>query len=252
MALPFQGIRGLLKIAMRTVQIIIITFILITIGTFIFVTMGKSPEVILFQQIQTNDQNLIVLISVISLLILVSTLSGLPVFYFGMALGFLLPIFPAILTSWLINLLSVLASFLMVRFAFFKYFSNRYAGKNFIRNINKKIGKYGIWSVIFSRAIYIIPTNIINFSFPLSRISFPNYITGTMIGLIPEVTINVTMGYLIRHEIMLISSEEARSWKFIMIAGFLFILTLIFIFLRLRQKRIRRIKGFEAVVSVEE
>jgi len=237
---------------MKTVQIIILTFILFTIGAFVFVTVGKSPEAILFEHIQNLGQNLAILIPVISLLILVSTLAGLPVFYFGMALGFLMPILPAIITAWAINLLAVTASFLMVRFAFYKFFSKRYADKNLVKNINSKIEKYGIWSVIFSRAIYIIPTNIINFGFPLSGISFLTYFTGTVIGLVPEVAINVVMGYLIRHEVMLLSSEEARSWKFVMIAGFLIILTLIFIILRLRQKRIRRLKGFEAAVSMEE
>ncbi len=87
-----------------------------------------------------------------------------------MAIGFLLDFTPAMLICWGVNVLAVMASFYMVRSAFTEYFTR----------------KYGLWSVVFSRAIYIIPTNLINFSFPLSKISTRSYLAGTMIGLIPE------------------------------------------------------------------
>ncbi len=48
----------------------------------------------------------------------------------------------------------------------------------------------------------IIPTNMINFSFPLSNISARSYFLGSVIGLIPECLLNVLTGTLIKHEVI--------------------------------------------------
>jgi len=134
----------------------------------------------------------------------------------------------------------------MVRSAFTEYFREKYGEKKLIKRINKRIAKYGPWSVVFSRGIYIIPTNIINFSYPLSNITTRSYLLGTMIGLIPECLINVLTGYLIKHEVILLSTPETRNWQAVIVGAFILFTLLIFILLKIRQnrrKKFRTLKG---------
>ena len=225
---------------MKQLRIIIIAFILLTVGTFIWLTAGSDAQSLLFERIEVSDQRIVFLIILISALTLLSTLSGLPIFYFSMAIGFLLNFTPALLICWGVNVLAVMASFFMVRSAFTEYFREKYGEKKLIKRINKRIGKYGLWSVVFSRAIYIIPTNIINFSFPLSSITTRSYLLGTTVGLLPECLINILAGYLIKHEVILLSAPETRTWQAAIIGAFILLLLLVFILLRLRQNHRRK------------
>ena len=136
-----------------------------------------------------------------------------------------------------------MSTFYLVRLVFHDYFNERYGQKKMIRRINKRIGKHGLWTVVFSRGIYILPTNIINFSFPLSKISQSAYLTGTIIGLLPECLINVLTGYLIKHEIILLSSPETRTWQALVIGCFILLFALAFILLTIRQKRKKKFKA---------
>lgn len=232
---------------MKQLRIIIIAFILLTAGTFIWLTAGSDAQSLLFERIMLSDQRIVFLVLLISALTLLSTLSGLPILYLSMAIGFLLNITPALLICWGVNVLSVMASFYMVRSAFTGYFSEKYGEKKLIKRINKRIGKYGLWTVVFSRGIYIIPTNIINFSFPLSNIGTRSYLLGTMIGLIPECLINVLTGYLIKHEVILLSTPETRTWQAAIVGVFILLLLLVFILLRIRQKRRRKFFSLKGI-----
>jgi uncharacterized membrane protein YdjX (TVP38/TMEM64 family) len=230
----------------KQLRIIIITFILLTVGTFIWLTAGTDAHSLLFERIEVSDQRIVFLVLLISALTLLSTLSGLPILYLSMAIGFLLNFPPALLICWGVNVLAVMASFLMVRSAFTEYFKEKYGEKKLIKRINKGIGNYGLWSVVFSRDIYIIPTNLINFSFPLSSVTTRSYLLGTMIGLIPECLINVLAGYLIKHEVILLSTPETRTWQAGIIGAFILLLLLVSILLRIRQirrKKFRALKG---------
>lgn len=222
---------------MKQLRIVIIAFILLTAGAFIWLTAGTDAQTLLFERIVVTDRGIVFLVLLISALTLLSTLSGLPIFYLSMAMGFLLNLTPALFICWGINVLSVMAAFVMVRKAFIVYFREKYGEKKLIKRINKKIGKYGLWTVVFSRGIYIIPTNLINFSFPLSSISVRSYFLGTSIGLIPECLINVFTGYLVKHEVSLLSSPETRTWQAAIIGAFILLLILVFILLRIRQSR---------------
>jgi uncharacterized membrane protein YdjX (TVP38/TMEM64 family) len=230
----------------KQLRIIIIAFILLTVGAFIWLTAGSDAQSLLFERIVLTDQRIVFLVIIICALTLLSTLSGLPILYLSMGIGFLLNFTPAMLICWGVNVLAVMASFFMVRSAFTDYFKEKYGEKKLIKRINKGIGNYGLWSVVFSRAIYIIPTNLINFSFPLSSIATRSYLLGTMIGLIPECLINVLAGYLIKHEVILLSTPETRTWQAAIIGAFILLLLLVSILLRLRQnrrKKFRTLKG---------
>ena len=232
---------------MKQLRIAIIAFILITVGTFIYLTAGSDAETILFERIIIMDQGTIYLVLLICAFTLLSTLTGLPIFYLSLALGFLLNFTPAILICWIVNIVAVMATYYMVRFTFTAYFTERYGKKKLIRRINKRIQKYGLWTVVFSRSIYIVPTNIINFSFPLSKISTRSYLLGTIVGLIPECLLNVLTGTLIKHEVILLSAPETRNWQALIIGGFIVIFTLIFVLFKIRQNRRKKFKTLKAI-----
>ena len=228
-------------------RIVIITFILVTVGIFIWLTAGTDAQSLLFERIVVTDQRIVFLVLLISVLTLLSTLSGLPILYLSMAIGFLLNFTPALLICWGVNVLAVMASFFMVRSAFTGYFREKYGEKKLIKRINKRIGKHGLWSVVVSRGVYIIPTNLINFSFPLSNITTRSYLLGTMIGLIPECLINVLTGYLIKHEVILLSTPETRTWQAAIIGAFILLLLLVFILLRIRQNRRKKFTTLKGI-----
>ncbi len=222
---------------MKNLRIIIVALILITVGTFVYLTAGSDAETLLFERIVVMDHRTILLVLLICAFTVLSSLTGLPIFYLSIALGFLLNFTPALLICWIVNIGAVMGTFFMVRFAFTSYFTERYGKKKLIRRINKHIQKYGLWTVVFSRSIYIIPTNIINFSLPLSKITTRSYLLGTIIGLIPECLLNILTGYLIKHEVILLSAPETRTWQVMVIGGFIVLFILVFILLRVRQNR---------------
>jgi uncharacterized membrane protein YdjX (TVP38/TMEM64 family) len=221
----------------KYLRIIIIVLILITVGTFIWVTAGSDPEVLLLERLSLADEHLVMIVLLLSAFTLLSTLTGLPILYINLAMGFVLNFVPALLICWGVNIVSVMATFFMVRFFFSDYFLEKYGKKKMITRINKQIGKYGLWAVVFTRGIYVIPTNLINFSFPLSLVSTRSYLLGTTIGLLPECLIGVLSGYLVKHGIFSLTSPETDTWKTLVIGGFIVLFVIVLILLTIRQKR---------------
>ena len=232
---------------MKLLRILIIAFILLAAVAFFWLTAGTDARTLLFDRLVLSDQGLVYVMVVLCVLTLLSTLTGLPILYLSMAMGFLLKLAPGLLICWGVNLLSVMVAFWMVRSAFTGYFQKKYGEKKLIKRINRRIEQYGLWTVAFSRGIYIIPTNVINFSFPLSSIGARSYLAGTAIGLVPECLVNILTGYLIRHEAILLSSPETRTWEAAIIGGFILILAGLFILFRRRQKKRRKFRTLKGV-----
>lgn len=232
---------------MKLLRILIISSILLATGAFFWLTAGTDAQTLLFDRLILSDQRLVYVMVVLCVLTLLSTLTGLPIFYLSIAMGFLLKLAPGLLICWGVNLLSIMLAFRMVRSAFTGYFKKKYGEKKLIRRINKRIDRYGLWTVAFSRGIYIIPTNMINFSFPLSSINARSYLAGTAIGLVPECLVNILAGYLIKHEAVLLSSPETRTWEAAIIGGFILLLAGMFILFRLRQKRRKKFRSLKEI-----
>ncbi len=232
---------------MRVLRIIIVILILIALGTFFWLTAGSDPETLLLDRLLVLTRTWSILCSARCLHpaqhpdgsahILPLPGHGFSAqFYSGPAhllggeyCGRHAPPF-----TWC-DLLSQ------------HYFQEKYGYKKLIRRINKRIQKYGLWSVVFSRGIYILPTNMINFSFPLSNITARTYLAGTILGLLPECLINVLTGYLIKHEVILLSSPESDTWQALVIGGFILLFALVFILLRVRQNHRKKFKSIQAI-----
>ena len=197
---------------------------------------------ILLISLEYLESHLFYLVTVIFVLTLLSTLTGLPVLYLSVALGFFIPYLPALALAWVIHLIAVMTTFYMIRKVYSAYFREKYGNKKGIKRINKRIKKYGFLTVALSRSVYFIPTNIINFSFPLSRITTKQYLLGTMTGLVPECLINVTTGYLLKQQLQLLDAPQQNMLKIVLIGLFLLFMAALFLFLRFRKKRAERLK----------
>lgn len=237
---------------MRYLRITIVFIALLFAGGFFYFTSEVNIQQWLIDLLQNSNTNQVLIILIIFGVTLISTLTGLPVLYLSVALGFFFPFFPGLALAWLINLLAVMATYFMVKGVYANYFKEKYGKRKAIQRINVRIKKYGFWTIALSRSIYFIPTNIINFSFPLSRISTKQYIFGTMIGLLPESFINVSSGYLLRHQLLLMNSSEQNILKIGLIGVFLFLLVGGFLLFRYRRKHAKKDRINDIVPLLEE
>lgn len=217
------------------------------IVAFIFYASENDPQKELLDLIKDWDANFFWIILIILGFTLLCTITGLPVLYLGVALGFLLNYLPALLLAIAMNLVAVMLTYFMVKNLFSEYFKARYGNKKIIKKINSRIKKYGLWTITLSRGVYIIPTSIINFIFPLSKLSTKKYFFGTIIGLIPECTINISMGQLLKHQILLINAHEQNHIKFIVISFFLVLIAFTIVIVNYRRKRIKKSRINEIV-----
>jgi len=237
---------------MRTLRITIVFFIILVLSGFFYISTEIEPQQFILDLFENAERKYAAIALVIAALTVFSTLTGLPVFYLSVALGFFLPLFPAFGLAWFINLVAVMTAFWMLKHVFLESFKRRYGDKKMIRKINRRIKKHGLWTVAATRSVYIIPTNIINFSFPLSKISTRQYLVGTMIGLVPETLINVGTGYLLKNHLMLMNSPQQNMLKLVISGTALLLIVAVLLFMRHRKKRIEKARLSEFVPLPEQ
>lgn len=224
---------------MKVLRILFLLLLLFSIAAFITLAARQDPETWLFETIGLIDDHPAFLILIISLLTMVFTLTGLPVFYLAMALGYVFGFGGGSILAWLINLLSVALTFAAVRYLFSDYFRKLAERKKFLDRLNGGLEKYGTWYVAFSRAIYLIPTNIINYGFALTRIRGRNFLAGTAIGLVTESVINAGAGALLKKEVPLLHSDLSLL-RLLIIAGSVLLLLVLFLLFKNRQDKKNR------------
>jgi len=227
---------------MRTLRISIVFFIILVLSGFFYISTEIDPQQFIIQLFENAEKQYVLIALVIAALTIFSTMTGLPVFYLSVALGFFLPLLPALGLAWFINLVAVMTTFWMVKHVFLESFKRKYGNKKMVRKINRRVKKHGLWTVAATRSVYFIPTNIINFSFPLSRISTRQYLSGTMIGLVPEMLINVGTGYLLKNHLMLMSTPQQNLLKLVVSGTALVLIIAVLLFLRSRKRRLQQAK----------
>jgi hypothetical protein len=110
----------------KYLRIIIIAFIPVAIGVYLWVTAGSDAGDLLLERLNLASRNLALVVMLLFALTLLSTLTGLPVFYINLAMGFILTFVPALLFSWAANIIAVMATYYMVRLLFLDYFRDKY------------------------------------------------------------------------------------------------------------------------------
>lgn len=237
---------------MKLLRIAIIFIILLFIGGFIFIAFQGDPQTYLLEILDKQNNKLLSIVLVLFGLTTLSTLTGLPVFYFSIAIGFFLNYLPALILAWSMNLIAILITFFMVKKVFSEVFLKKYGKRKNIEQINQRIMKYGLWTVAMSRGVYVLPTNIINFSFPLSKLPTKQYIVGTMIGLIPECLINITTGYLLKHQYLLLNSPQQNFVKIGIIGVFLLLMAAGILFINYRRRKVKKAQMNKIIPRLED
>lgn len=221
---------------MKLLRVLLLIIILSSIAVFCYFSFQSDTRVLLLEFLEVHAGRHLWLVLILFALILLSTITGLPVFYFGIAFGFFFPFIPALFFTWLFGLVSIIAIFLILRSVYASYFIEKYGTKKVIKKVNAKIEKHGFWTVAISRSIYIIPTNLINFVFPLSKISGRQYVLGTMAGLVPESLINVLTGLLLKQQLFLLTSAQQNLLKTAIIGAALGVMAIVLVFIYYRRR----------------
>lgn len=128
-------------------------------------------------------------------------LAAIPRVFFTIFSGYIFGIVNGFLFAWMATIIGLAASFLMVRYLFRSSFEQKFGNKRLVEKINKQIDKRGIWLVIFLRAIYVVPSSVLNYSFGFTKIKTRDYLLGSSIGFIPVVLINVIGGNTLANQL---------------------------------------------------
>jgi len=222
---------------MRILRLLFILLLVSAVSVFVLLAVYHDPE----QWLITNVENIVdqplTLILIITAITIVFALTGLPVLYMSVALGYAFGFWKGLGLAWIINLVAVMTTFISVRYLFSDYFRKLAERKKIIERLNKGLDNYGPWYVAIARSIYIIPTNIINYGFALTSIKGRAFLAGTAIGLIPESLINVTAGALLKNELQGIVSGDISLVRIVVITGSLLLTLFLFLIIRkLRRK----------------
>jgi len=128
------------------------------------------------------------------LLYILFNIAAIPRVFFTVFSGYVFGMFYGFLFAWTSTLIGLAASFLMVRYLFRDSFERKFGNKKLVEKINLQIDKHGVWLIVFLRAIYVVPSSVLNYSFGFTKIKTFDYLLGSTIGFIPVVLLNVWIG----------------------------------------------------------
>ena len=158
-------------------------------------------------------------------------IAAIPRVFFTVFSGYIFGIFYGFLFAWIATMAGLTVTFISIRYLFREKFSKKFGNKQIVEKLNREIDKRGLLIVILLRAIYVVPSSILNYSFGFTKIKTSKYILGSAIGFIPVVLINVYSGYLINNRI-----SEPVNFPFLIL-----IATIILIVFFLLKKKINRL-----------
>ncbi len=144
---------------------------------------------------QGNGKVTILLVLIV--LCTISTILSLPTLYFFMAIGYFYGIVWGTLIAHILLVLSTGITFYIYRNNFRTRKIEALANNKWAKKINAGLGSNQLITILFTRAVYIIPYNVQNLIYALGSIKLKDYIIGTLLGGIPFTIINVSLGYFL-------------------------------------------------------
>lgn len=155
-------------------------------------------------------------------------LAAIPRVFFTVFSGYIFGLFYGFIFAWLATLVGLIVTFISIRYLFKDKFERKFGKKEIVEKLNHQIEKRGIFIVIFLRAIYVVPSSILNYSFGFTKIKTITYLLGSAIGFIPVVFINVYAGFEIGRTL---SSENNMNFYYV----FVVIAVLVILYLLTKQ-----------------
>lgn len=128
-------------------------------------------------------------------------LAAIPRVFFTIFSGYIFGLLYGFLFAWLATIAGLIVTFISIRYLFKEKFIAKFGDKALVEKLNNLIEKRGLFMIIFLRAIYIVPSSVLNYSFGFTKIKTGTYLLGSAIGFIPVVLINVYLGYEINENL---------------------------------------------------
>ncbi|MCF6240143.1 MAG: VTT domain-containing protein [Bacteroidales bacterium] len=135
------------------------------------------------------------------ILYILFNLAAIPRVFFTIFSGYIFGLFYGFLFAWLATIAGLIVTFISIRYLFKEKFVEKFGEKQLVEKLNKLIEQGGFLMVVFLRAIYIVPSSVLNYSFGFTKIKTLTYLIASAIGFIPVVFINVYAGYEINKNI---------------------------------------------------
>jgi len=186
----------------KSLQILFFITISIIISLFFYFDLYTWLQVENIELVKTYFLNLGIAAPLYMILMYIFfNLAAIPRVFFTIFSGYVFGLFYGFLFAWLATLAGLIVTFISIRYLFKEKFEKKFGKKEIVEKLNQQIEKRGIFIVIFLRAIYIVPSSILNYSFGFTKIKTITYLLGSAIGFIPVVFINVYAGFEIERSI---------------------------------------------------
>jgi len=151
---------------------------------------------------------------------------------------FMIPVAVAalLLNIWMAFVISIIGLTIGAMVSFFlsrtigrDYFERKYVDKTvWLKKYDNHLKKNGLWAVFFFRLIPLFPYELVNIGAGLSRITFVQFIIGTLLGIMPGICVTI---YFI------VSAEDIFSKQFLIASLLVMCLSIIPLFF----KKVRKI-----------
>jgi uncharacterized membrane protein YdjX (TVP38/TMEM64 family) len=128
-----------------------------------------------------------------------ATLLFLPGWILTLGAGYAFGLVKGGIAVWVGANVGAAASFLVGRYVARGWIEDKVAGNPKFQAIDRALGKQGLKIVILTRLSPIFPFNVLNYALGLSRVSFRDYVIGSMVGMVPGTIMYVYLGSAVQN-----------------------------------------------------
>ncbi|MBI9097683.1 MAG: VTT domain-containing protein [Spirochaetaceae bacterium] len=134
---------------------------------------------------------------IIICIVLLFSVFFLPTIIFAVLFGYIYDPIKAIFFSWFAISLGIIISFFLSRYLFQGSFLQKFGSKKTVQRFEKYLVGNQFLTIFILRLIMIIPYNVMNYAFGLTKINGKVFIVASMLGILPVTILNVRVGSLL-------------------------------------------------------
>lgn len=132
--------------------------------------------------------------------------------------------------------------FLLARSVLRHEVERRFAARPAFIAIERAVAKHGLKTVVLLRLSPVMPFNVLNYAFGLSRLSFPRYVVATMFGVSPGALLYAYLGSSVTSASQLAHGQRPSAGAFELVlywAGLLATIVVVVVLGRLARRELR-------------
>jgi pyruvate/2-oxoglutarate dehydrogenase complex dihydrolipoamide dehydrogenase (E3) component/uncharacterized membrane protein YdjX (TVP38/TMEM64 family) len=141
----------------------------------------------------------------------VATVLFLPGAILTLGAGFAYGVAVGVPLVWIAANLGAAAAFLLGRTVARDAIAARVAANPRFAAIDRAVGREGLKIVLLTRLVPIFPFNLLNYAYGLTRVGLRDYVTGSLVGMLPGTVMYVYLGSLVTSLTELASGRASRS-----------------------------------------